>query len=102
MGFLTIWPSGFPPDDPVSTLNNPNAVTVANAAIAAGGQDEEVTIYTNADSDLAIDINGYFGTNSGGLSLYPVTPCRVLDTRSNNGQPFSGTLSPPVDVINSG
>jgi probable HAF family extracellular repeat protein len=110
MGYLEIWPSGFEPDDPVSTLNNPNAVTVANAAIATGGQDGYVTVYTSADSDLVIDINGYFGVSNGhlggangGLSLYPVTPCRVIDTRNvGNGQPFGGTLSPPVDVINSG
>ena len=25
-------------------------------------------------------------------------PCRVFDTRSGGGQPFSGTLAPPVDV----
>ncbi len=110
MGFLSIWPSGSPPDDPVSTLNNPNAVTVANAAIATSGPDGYVAVYTSADSDLVIDVNGYFGFNNGqlgggnsGLSLYPVTPCRVLDTRQvGNGQPFSGVLSPPVDVVNSG
>jgi hypothetical protein len=28
-----------------------------------------------------------------------VAPCRVIDTRHvGNGQPFSGTLNPPVDV----
>ena len=37
---------------------------------------------------------------AGGLSLYPVAPCRVLDTRNGNGA-FSGTLSPPVDVLGS-
>ena len=104
MGYLEIWPTGQEPDSPVSTLNNPNAITVANAAIVGsyfGGGD--VTVYTSADTDLAIDINGYFASSDGGLSLYPVTPCRVIDTRQvGNGQPFSGVLSPPVDVINSG
>ncbi len=28
-----------------------------------------------------------------GLQLYPTTPCRVLDTRSGGGQPFSGELT---------
>ena len=39
-----------------------------------------------------IDINGYFAPmTTGGLSLYNVTPCRVLDTRSPSGAaPFSG------------
>ena len=36
------------------------------------------------------------------LSLYPAAPCRVLDTRKvGNGQPFSGLLNPPIDVVNS-
>ena len=48
-----------------------------------------------------IDINGYFAApGQNGLSLYPVVPCRVLDTRTvGNGQPFSGTLV--VDVLGS-
>ena len=54
---------------------------------------------------LVIDINGYFapvGTpgQGTGLSYYPSVPCRVMDTRGGNG-PFSGTLSPPVDVLGS-
>ena len=52
-------------------------------------------------TDLLIDVNGYFAApGTGGLSLYPTLPCRVLDTRSGNGA-FSGTLSPPVDVLGS-
>ena len=36
------------------------------------------------------------------MSLYPVAPCRVIDTRKvGSGQPFSGTLSPPVNVVES-
>ena len=39
---------------------------------------------------------------AGGLSLYAVAPCRVIDTRHvGNGQPFTGTLTPPVDVVHS-
>ena len=39
---------------------------------------------------------------TGGLSLYPTAPCRVMDTRRiGSGQPFTGTLTPPVDVVNS-
>src|SRR5208283_4901629 len=55
------------------------------------------------DTQLLIDVNGYFApAGQGGLSLYPAVPCRVLDTRKiGNGQPFSGQLSPPVDVVNS-
>ena len=52
--------------------------------------------------DLVIDINGYFAAPGGqsALSLYPTTPCRVLDTRQvGNGQPFVGELT--VNVVGS-
>jgi uncharacterized repeat protein (TIGR03803 family) len=99
LNYLTIWPSD--QDQPqVSTLNNPTATVVANAAIVpAATNGGDVSVFTYNSTDVIIDINGYFAPpGTGGYSLYPVTPCRVLDTRANNGPPFSGTLSPPVNV----
>ena len=103
LGYLEIWPTGSEPANPVSTLNNPTGTNVANAAIVPAGTGGDVTVYASANTDLAIDINGYFAsTGSGGLSLYPTAPCRVIDTRNiGSGQPFSGTLNPPVDVVDS-
>ncbi len=51
--------------------------------------------YADNNTDLLIDINGYFAAQgSNGLSLYTVTPCRVIDTRNvGNGQPFHGALT---------
>ncbi len=98
--YLEVWPTGQEPANPVSTLNNMTATTVANAAIvpAGSGQYQDVSVYVSDSTDLAIDINGYFGNpSSSGLSLYPVAPCRVLDTR--NGQPdYHETV---VDVVDS-
>ena len=55
--------------------------------------------YATNDTNLVIDTNGYFAPpGSGGLSFYPLTPCRVIDTRSNNGQPFTGELTVPVQT----
>ena len=102
LGFLTVWPTG--QDRPtVSTLNDVLGKVIANAAIVVAGSSGEVSVYPTNDTDLIIDINGYFAAaGQGGLSLYAVTPCRVIDTRHvGTGQPFSGTLSPPVDVVNS-
>jgi hypothetical protein len=75
---------------------------VANAAIVPAGQPNgEVAVFPSNPTDLVIDVNGYFAPpGAGGLSLYPVVPCRVLDTRNGNGA-FSGTLNPPVDVVDS-
>jgi hypothetical protein len=103
MGYLEVWPTGQKPANPVSTLNNPTGTNVANAAVVPAGTGGDITAYASNDTDLAIDINGYFALSGpNGLSLYPTVPCRVIDTRSiGNGQPFIGVLSPPVDVVDS-
>ena len=102
LGYLELWPTGEQPQNPVSTLNNPTGTTVANAAIVMAGTNGAITAYPSDETQLVIDINGYFSTDAGGLSLYPTVPCRAFDTRGiGNGQPFSGTLAPPVDVVGS-
>jgi len=100
LGYLTVWPQG-ETKPTVSTLNNLTATTVANAAIVSAGTGGGIAVFPSNDTDLVVDINGYFAAaGTGGLSLYPVVaPCRVLDTRNNNGQPFVGTL--PVNVVDS-
>jgi hypothetical protein len=103
LAYLEVWPTGNQPQNPVSTLNNPTGTYVANAAIVPAGTAGQITAFASDNTDLAIDINGYFAAaGTGGLSLYPTVPCRVIDTRKiGNGQPFTGTLSPPVDVVDS-
>ena len=100
LGYLTVWPSN-QPQPVVSTLNNPTATVVANAAIVPAAPDGDIDAYAYNSTDLIIDINGYFGTpGQNGLSMYPVAPCRVLDTRNvGNGQPFMDELT--VNVVGS-
>jgi YVTN family beta-propeller protein len=98
LGFLTVWPQG-DPQPGVSTLNNLTGTIVANAAIVPAGTGGGVAVFPNDDTDLLIDINGYFAApGTGGLSLYTVAPCRVLDTRQvGSGQPFMGGIVVPVE-----
>jgi len=100
LGYLSVWPAGS--DQPVvSTLNNPTATIVANAAIVPAGTGGAVAVYADQDTNLIVDVNGYFAApGEGGLSLYPLTPCRVIDTRSDGGA-FSGQRSPPVPLAGS-
>ena len=100
--FMTVWPTG-QVRPTVSTLNDIPGTIIANAALVPAGSGSEVSVYPTNDTDLIIDINGYFAPpGAGGLSLYPIAPCRVIDTRKvGSGQPFSGSLTPPVDVTNS-
>ena len=94
---FTAWRYGQP--RPVSsTLNAPTGTVVANAAIVSAGTGGEIATWATNDTDLVIDIDGYFApAGAGGSSLYAMAPCRVIDTRKGNGA-FSGVLSPPVDV----
>ena len=66
---------------------------VANAAIVPAGTNGAVSLYANNPTDVLFDINGYFAPpGAGGLQFYPVTPCRVADTRTGAG--FSGPFGP--------
>ena len=90
-GFLTAWPTG--QTRPLtSVLNDLTGTIVANAAIVPAGTNGSIDVFANGNTDLIIDINGYFAPPAvGGLSLYPLPPCRVLDTRLPSGSPpFSG------------
>ncbi len=101
LAYLTVWPAG--QSQPlVSTLNAPTGTVVANAAIVPAGTGGNISTYATDDTDLIIDINGYFAPASSGLnplSLYPLQSCRVLDTRYLRGGYFSGELL--VDVVDS-
>jgi uncharacterized repeat protein (TIGR03803 family) len=98
LGYLTVWPQG-ETKPVVSTLNDLTGTIVANAALVPAGTDGGVAVYPSNDTDLVIDINGYFAVaGTGGLQLYALTPCRVLDTRKTSGT-FTGALT--VEVASS-
>jgi hypothetical protein len=85
LGYTTIWPTG--QSQPVtSTLNSFDGSILANAAIVPAGTSGSINTFSTNDTDLVIDIDGYFAPpGSGTLQFYPLTPCRVLDTRNANG-----------------
>jgi YVTN family beta-propeller protein len=98
VGYLSVWPTG-QTQPVVSTLNDQTGTIVANAAIVPAGTNGGISAYATDDTNLLIDIDGYFApAGPGALSLYSVAPCRVLDTRKAGGA-FSGKLV--VDVLNS-
>ena len=97
LGYLSAWAAGGNQPQ-VSTLNNPTATVVANAAIVPVGVGGAIAVYPSQDTDLVVDINGYFASpGTGGLSLYPTAPCRVLDTRTTGGA-FNGQRNPAANV----
>jgi hypothetical protein len=94
LGYLSSWPAGqtLPV---VATLNALNGGVIGNAAIVPAGVDSAISVFANDPTDLVVDMNGYFASpsSSQALAFYPVTPCRIADTRSTSG--FSGPFGPP-------
>ena len=94
LSYLTVWPSGIA-KPVVSTLNAPTGTVTANAAIVPAGTGGDIDVYpAGTNSDLVIDIDGYFALPASGsnpLALYTFSPCRVLDTRQSGGA-FDGQI----------
>ncbi len=89
LGYLTAWPSG-QTQPYVSSLNDPTGTITANAVILPAGTSGSANVFTTDETNLVIDSNGYFAPpGPGGLSLYTMQPCRVLDTRQSPGTPIS-------------
>jgi hypothetical protein len=91
LGYLTVWPSG-EQRPVVSTLDALTGATTANAAIVPAGAGGDISVFATDNTDLIVDINGYFAPpGPGGQSLYAAAPCRALDTRNSGA--FSGELT---------
>ena len=99
VSYLTVWPSGLQ-QPVVSTLNALTGTITANAAIVPAGTGGDISVYpAGNDTDLVVDINGYFAAPASGqhpLSLYTFNPCRVLDTRQSGGA-FDGQITVGVE-----
>lgn len=92
LGYISMWPTG--QGQPlVSTLNAPTGAVVANAAIVPAGSSGEVSVFAQGETNLVLDVNGYFAPpgSADAQKFYPVTPCRLLDTRES-----AGSLGGPV------
>jgi len=81
VGYLSVWPTGQP--QPVVSLLNSDGRIKANAAIVPAGLSGAINLYASQNTHVIVDINGYFvpATDLNALGFYPVTPCRVADTR---------------------
>ena len=75
----------------VSTLNSPDGRVKANAAIVPAGADGGIRIYASNTTDVVLDTDGYFvlAPNPSAYAFFPLSPCRVADTRKTDG-PLGG------------
>ncbi|MFI5117315.1 MAG: protease pro-enzyme activation domain-containing protein [Terriglobales bacterium] len=86
LGYLTVWPDGLTRPY-TATLNSLDGRIKANAAIVPAGNSQAIDIYATNTTDVVLDIDGYFvaAPAPSALAFYPLTPCRVIDTRNPNG-----------------
>ncbi len=87
-GYLAVYPSGLALPA-TSNLNWAKGQTVANRVIVPIGANGEVTLANQlGNADVIVDIDGYFsggGPAPTAASLFtPITPVRVIDTRSTS------------------
>jgi hypothetical protein len=104
LGYLAIWPSG-QPQPVVSLLNSLDGRIKSNATIVPAGAGGAISVFATDKTHVFLDINGYFvsGSDPAGLAFYPVTPCRIADTRLANGPlggpALIGSISRPFPVL---
>ena len=80
-GYVTVWPCGSTKPS-TSNVNFVKNQIVPNAVISPVDSTGKVCIASTAATHLVVDVNGWFGANSG---LRAVTPVRVFDTRHGTG-----------------
>jgi hypothetical protein len=85
--YLSVYPHGIAAPT-ASSLNFGPGATVPNLVTARLGADGYVVIY-NASGfvDVIADVQGYYdiGDGAGSSGYTPITPSRILDTRTGNG-----------------
>lgn len=90
-GFFTVWPCGAPM--PVaSNVNFARGGVVANGVVTSLGAGGAVCLYSDQESDVLVDVLGWFG---GGAQppFIGAVPSRLVDTRNAIGGP-TGVLTP--------
>jgi hypothetical protein len=94
LGFLYVGPA--PANNPTSsTLNFPKGDDRANAVTVALSTAGTLSVTYAAPTSgpkaqVIFDVTGYFSPDTTGATYYPLTPTRLLDTRSNLG--ISGAM----------
>ena len=81
----------------VSTLGFSPGQTVANQVIVpleAG----DMCVFSLVDTDVIIDINGYYRDTDDGSGFVPVTPARLLDTRKAGVATLKAGVEVPLKV----
>ncbi|MBL8228353.1 MAG: BACON domain-containing protein [Bryobacterales bacterium] len=99
--FVTIWPDGETRPE-FWTIRSPDGQIVANSTIVKSGNGS-IQVYASNETDIIVDISGYMTDDRqvSNLAFFPMTPCRVLDSRAEY-RPTPGPFGPPSLVGRAG
>ncbi len=95
-GFLTLYPSDATRPTVANSNFQANQVLNNVFTVGLGAGDGAFNIYVTTDTDVVVDITGYYAPpGAGGLYFHPLTtPIRMLDTRA--GQAGCDTPGAPI------
>ena len=101
LNYLTVWPYGSTQPN-ASTLNDDLGTVVANAAIIPAGNDSSgsINVFASNNTDLIIDINGYYTTQivmPAGSASAP-----SLAFSGNAGTGMYSPITGVVDIVSGG
>ena len=92
-GYITVWPCGVPMPL-ASNLNFVLGDVVPNGVMASLGSEGSVCFYSSSETDLIVDIAGWFE----GSAYTGATPTRLADTRDGTGGQL-GQLNPSNPLV---
>ncbi len=97
LGFLTVYPTGATRPN-ASTLNDDQGVILANAAIVpAGTPNGSIDVFANNPTNVIIDINGYYASQSGITLAQGSAGAPALSFASDAG---TGIFSSGAGILN--
>ena len=93
-------PATSQPPPAVSSLNVARGQTIANLVTVGLGDAGRVRLFNKLGNvNLVADVAGYFSTDTTGSVFTPVTPTRLLDTRTGLGQVSQGGVVGPGGAV---
>ena len=86
LGYLTVWPTGQTAADDIDPEFSRWAGQGQCRHRAGGHPNQSISVFATDNTDVILDIDGYFvPANNTTLAFFPLTPCRVADTRWPTG-----------------
>ncbi len=90
-GYFTVWPCGAPRPE-ASNVNFTAGSVVANGVVASLGNGA-ICIYSDQESDVLVDVLGWFVPNGASVPYVGAVPQRLVDSRNAIGGP-TGVITP--------